>query len=240
MDSIRKLKYLTVKDALLQDIRAGELNESEVLPSERELCERFGVSRVTVRKAVEELEEEGVIYRFQGKGTFVKNPQKITQVLSRLTSFTEDMQAQHMKPSSKILFTECTAANEDVAEKLGLAVGSKVIHLRRLRLADDIPMAIETIYLDYHLLRPVLTDFSEGSLYAFMRDRLGIVPTRAVQSIEVAKLVRWEAELLDNVDLNFALLMKRQTFDGAEQPIEYVISKYRADRYKFHIELNNH
>lgn len=234
----KKLKYQMVKEALLKGIRDGEIGEGEVLPSERELCEMFGVSRVTVRKAVEELESEGIIYKFQGKGSFVKNPQKITQVLSRLTSFTEDMQAQSMKPSSKILLTECTAANEEVAEKLGIAPGSEVILLRRLRLADEIPMAIETIYLDHTLLEPVLTEFSEGSLYTFMRDRLGIVPTRAVQSIEVAKLMKWEAALLDNVDLKIALLMNRQTFDASDQPIEYVISKYRADRYKFHIELS--
>lgn len=239
MASINKPKYQLVKDALLQQIQSGELGDNGILPSERELCATFQVSRVTIRKAVEELEEEGVIYRFQGKGSFVNRQPKITQVLSRLTGFTEDMQAKNMKPSSKILITERTAANQEVAEKLGLAPGAEVILLRRLRSADDIPMAIETIYLDYAVFSKVLTEFSEGSLYAFIRDTLGVVPARALQSIEVSNLMKWEAELLGNVELDVALLMHRQTFDRQGRPFEYVISKYRADRYKFNIELYN-
>ena len=235
----KQLKYQKAKDTLLASIQEGQIGANECLPSERELCARFDVSRVTIRKAVDELEAEGVIYRFPGKGTFVKRQQKITQALSRLTSFTEDMQARHMKADSKILLSERSAANKEVAQRLGLNPGDEVILFRRLRLADGSPMAIETIYLDYNIFYPLLTEFSGGSFYAFMRERLGIVPKRALQSLEVTPLMEWEAELLGNVDLNAALLMNRQTFDDNDRPIEYVVSKYRSDKYKFTIELYN-
>lgn len=234
-----KLKYQKVKDELLVSIQEGQNGWDECLPSEHELCRQFDVSRVTIRKAVEELEKEGLLYRLPGKGTFVKRQQKITQTLSRLTSFTEDMQARHMKADSKILLSERIAANKDIAERLDLNPGDEVIMFRRLRLADDAPMAIETIYLDYNVFFPMLTEFSGGSFYTFMRERLNIVPKRALQSLEVAPLMQWEAELLGNVELSVALLMNRQTFDESNRPIEYVVSKYRSDKYKFTIELYN-
>ena len=187
---------------------------------------------------MDELEGEGVLYRIQGKGTFLKHQQKITQPLTRLSGFTEDMRAQGKVAGSRILLMERTAANAAVAEKLGLSPGDEIITFRRLRLADGEPMGIETTYLDYRRFCPMLEEFSAGeSFYQFMRQRLNIIPKHATQCIELGKVMDWEAELLGNRELDVALLMYRQTFDQDNRPIEYVISKYRSDKYKFKIDL---
>ena len=100
------------------------------------------------------------------------------------------------------------------------------------------PWRLRTTYLDYQRFSPMLEEFTAGeSFYAFMRNRLGIVPKHALQSMEVAPLASWEAELLGNGKLDVAMLMYRLTFDQDERPIEYVISKYRSDKYKFKIDL---
>ena len=223
-----KPKYQQIKDLLLGSIQSGALDDGACLPPERELCERYDVSRVTVRKAIKELEDEGAVYRIQGKGTFLRRPQnKITQVLTRLTSFTEDMLSRGMTAGSRILLTE------------QVAPGAPVILFRRLRLADGEPMAIETSYLNDKLFHPMLDKYTGGSFYSFMRDELGLVPRRAVQSLEVADIPEWEAKLLGDPGRSVALLMCRQTFDASDRPIEYVVSKYRSDKYRFHIELYN-
>ena len=235
-----KPKYQQIKDLLLGSIQSGALDDGACLPPERELCERYDVSRVTVRKAIKELEDEGAVYRIQGKGTFLRRPQnKITQVFTRLTSFTEDMLSRGMTAGSRILLTEQVAASAEIAEKLDLAPGAPVILFRRLRLADGEPMAIETSYLNDKLFHPMLDKYTGGSFYSFMRDELGLVPRRAVQSLEVADIPEWEAKLLGDPGRSVALLMCRQTFDASDRPIEYVVSKYRSDKYRFHIELYN-
>lgn len=235
-----KPKYQKIKERLLNSIQSGELSDGACLPPERELCDRFNVSRVTVRKAIKELEEEEVVYRIQGKGTFInRHPNKITQVLTHLTSFTEDMLSRGMTAGSRILLTELVAASAEIAEKLGIKQGDPVILFQRLRLADGEPMAIETSYLNDKLFHPMLEKYMGGSFYSFMRDELGIVPRRAVQSIEVAAIPEWEAKLLGNPSLAVALRMCRQTFDSSDRPVEYVVSKYRSDKYRFHIELYN-
>lgn len=235
----KKLKYQCVKDEIITSIQNRTLADNQCFPSERELCELFGASRVTMRKAIAELEDDGIIYRVRGKGTFVKNQNKLTQTLTRLTGFTEDMRMRGMEAQSRILLTECTLSTAEIAEKLNIKQGDPVIILRRLRLADGVPMAIETIYLDDRLFHPVLEEYTGGSFYDFVSERFQITPCRAVQSIEAVRLLRWEADLLGNPDLDMALLMHRQTYDENDQLIEYVVSKYRGDKYQFHIELRN-
>ena len=193
---------------------------------------------MTVRKAVNELEQEGILYKVRGKGPFVKNTGKINQNLSKLTSFSEDMRTRGMVPGAKILLLDVLMANEVVADKLGIPVGDDVIMLRRLRLADGEPIAIETTYLRYALFSCVFDKLADGnSLYQFMKEELGIFPKKAIQSVEVSSLMEWEASLLGNESLNVSLLIHRQTFDADGMPLEYVESKYRSDKYKFYIEL---
>lgn len=233
------MKYRQIKQGILDYIEKNNLQiTGECLPPERELCELFDASRMTVRKAIDELEEEQVLYRIKGKGTFIKRDEQIHQSLSRLTGFTEDMTARKKPTRSHILLCEVTAATKTVAQKLQLNVGDDVIILRRLRLVEDEPMGIETCYLNRKLCGRILHEPMGNSLYAYMRNILNIYPARATQSIEVGALTEWEAALLGKPDMKIALLTHRQTFDTTNQPIEYTVSKYRSDRYKYYVVLN--
>ena len=233
----RKLKYQIVKDAIVDSIKRGDFSNEKCLPPERVLCEIFNVSRVTLRKSIDELEADGILQKLQGKGTFINQDNKMIQGLNRLTGFTEDMKSRGMIADSKILMLNIISANQEIAEKLGLNEGDDVIFFQRLRLSNSVPMGIETTYLDYKIFYPVINEFSGGSFYDFMRNRLNITPYRASQDIEVTKLLKWEASLLGDEKLEYALLTHRQTFDDAGNILEYVISKYRGDKYIFHIEL---
>lgn len=235
----KMLKYQQIKQGIIDYVEKNNLKiTGECLPSERELCEIFGASRMTVRKAISELEEDQFLYRIKGKGAFVKREDQINQSLSRLTSFTEDMSARGKPTHSTILLCEMTAATKSIAEKLQLNAGDDVVILRRLRLVEDEPMGIETCYLNGALCGRMLQEPLGESLYAYMRNVLKIYPSRAIQSIEVGTLTEWEADLLGNRSMKIALLTHRQTFDERNQPIEYTVSKYRSDRYKYYVELN--
>src|SRR5215471_6136578 len=135
-------RYHQLKEILREKIRAGELKPGDLIPSERELSETYGISRMTARQAITELVNEGVFYREQGKGTFVTR-NKITQQLMRLTGFTEDIRSRGQLPSTKVLVAEMRPASEVVAEKLRISMGQLVFCIQRLRLADGEPLAIE-------------------------------------------------------------------------------------------------
>ena len=139
-------KYVQVKAQLLRMIQDENRFPDRCLPSERELCDMFGVSRITVRRAVADLELDGVLFRVQGKGAFV-NAAKIQQPLFRVSSFTQDMNSRQMKPGSRILALERIPSGELIAAKLGIEPTEDVYMLKRLRIADEEPMAIETCYL---------------------------------------------------------------------------------------------
>lgn len=235
----RVLKYQKIKQDIVQWIDEREQEETDkCLPTENELCEMFHGSRMTIRKAVDELVEEDVLYRIQGKGTFVRMKNIIRQPLQRLTSFSEDMKERGMSAESQVLLCEKIAANGEIAEKLNIQVGEDVILLRRLRLADKAPIAIENTYLIAAMCDDSIYDLSNASLYEYMREQLHICPKWAKQTIGIGKLSKWEAQLLGNPDLTFALLTHRQTFDENDNPIEYVVSKYNGERYQYHTELH--
>ena len=233
------LKYQTVKKEIMRMINDGLLDDSKCLPPENTLCDMIKASRMTVRKAVDELVAEDILYRIQGKGTFIKQNVRINQRLSRLTSFSEDVRAMGMVPDSKILLNQEMPASELIAEKLGLKFGDPVIQFQRLRLADNEPIAIETSYYSSNQYKDMLTNFYSGSLYQLFKENYGIKPARALQTMEISKLTNWEANLLGE-ESSIALFIHRQTFDQNDRPFEYVVSRYRIDKYKFNIELFNY
>lgn len=234
----KPLKYQQLKQQLQRQIEEKQYPYGQCLPTERELCDMLDASRMTLRKAISELEDEGYLYRVQGKGTFVSYQEKLEQPLAKLTSFSDDMRLRGMKPGSRILLMEVIPAGERIAKKLNITADEQVIMFRRLRLADDEPMAIETSYFSYDRCHSIMEGVTNGmSLYTAMRDELGIVLRRAEQSIETGLLQLWEASMLGNEALTNCMFIKRLTFDENGDPIEYVESKYRADRYKFFVEL---
>ena len=162
--------YKTIRDDLLRAIENGSLQPDQALPSERELCQRYGTSRMTVRHAVTELESLGSVYRMQGKGTFVSG-RKLIQPLMQVSGFTEDMAKRGKKASSQILFAGEKKADAAIARGLRIAPGEPYILIRRLRLADGVPMAIEHTALNASLCR---RENADDAIFNFLSKNFGI------------------------------------------------------------------
>lgn len=226
----REPKYWALKQHLLDLLDA--LPAGAPIPTERTLAGEFTVSRTTVRQALADLTAEGRLHRVQGKGTFVAEP-KLAQRL-QLSSYTEDMRAQGREPSSRLLEIEELPAEAELAKLLGIRAGTKVLRLRRLRLADAEPMALETTHLPMSRFRGLRKHVTAGgSLYAVLREHYGVVMLRAEETIETALAGPQEAELL-RADVGMPmLLLSRHSFAEDGKPVEFVRSIYRGDRYKF-------
>ena len=188
----RPAKYVIVRNHLLELIRNGLASGSPV-PSERELCEQFEVSRMTVRQAIDTLVVDGILERHQGKGTFVAPPKLDLQV--RLTSFTQEMRRRGMEPGVVMLQAETIASDETVAEALELEAGAEVHHLRRLLTANAIPMAIEENWIPAALLPNLLRTSPNFSVYAELT-QAGLTPQWGEDMIEAHAASAQEAALL--------------------------------------------
>jgi GntR family transcriptional regulator len=225
---------------VMEEIRAWirtSLSPGEKLPSETELCDRFRVSRATVRRALTELRYEGYLTSHQGKGTFVART-KIRLPLARLRSFTEDMTRRGLVPGSRVLRQMVCPAPPDSAAHLGLAEGDPVVLIERLRLADGEPMALEEVAIPQELAPGLERVPLEGrSLYAVLEQRYGLILGRAEQSIEAGRPTAEERRLLELPPAVPVLRLERLTFLSDGRPVEFVRSAYRGDRYRFSVEL---
>ncbi|HET9073509.1 MAG TPA: GntR family transcriptional regulator [Solirubrobacteraceae bacterium] len=223
-------KYYRLKQELLKQIDA--LAPGEALPSERVLAAQYETSRTTVRQAFQELVIEGRLQRVHGSGTYV-SPPKIAQAL-QLTSYTEDMRAKGIEPSSRLLDVRQLRADALLAEKLQIATGDRVVRIERLRMADGEPRAIEATHLSaarFPRLRQHL--LKVGSLYRTLAEVYGIELGSAEETIETTLARPDEAALLET-DVGLPMLMlSRHSFDTAGIPVEWARSVYRGDRYKF-------
>jgi GntR family transcriptional regulator len=229
--------YLQLKDTLVADIKAGRYHVHQRLPSERELSERYKVSRMTARQALLDLAREGLVYTRVGKGTFVADS-KIDQQLRTVTGFSQDIRARGSQPSSVVLEAKIIPATPEVASALHILIGADVITLARVRLADGKALAVETAYLPSTLCPNLLQhDFSIESLYHILEKEYGFLLTQADQTIEASLATTQEAELLKLTPPAAMLHMERLTVRQDGQPIEYVLSTYRGDRYKFRSQL---
>jgi GntR family transcriptional regulator len=229
--------YLQLKDSIAAEIRAGGYRSHQRLPSERELANQFNVSRMTVRQAMLELVRDGMIYTRVGKGTFVAAP-KIDQQLRALTGFSQEVRARGGQPTSRVLQATVLPGPPEATAALRLSSQAEVVLLARLRLADDIPLAAEFAYLPHALVPGLLRhNFGRESLYDVLESVYGIKLTQAEQSLEAALADPRELELLELTPPAAVLRMQRLTMRDDGVPVEYVLSAYRGDRYKFHSTL---
>jgi GntR family transcriptional regulator len=231
--------YVQLRNTLTADIRAGRYGRHQRLPSERELSERFKVSRMTARQALLDLARHGFAYTRIGRGTFVAEP-KVQQQLFTLTGFTQDVRARGAQPGSSVLEFGVSAAAPDVASSLRIAAGAEIIKLARVRLSDSLPLSIEIAHLPLSLCPQLLGhDFATESLYAILERDCGIVFARAEQTIEARLAEARELELLELVAPAVVLRIERTTFSTGGVPVEYVESVVRADRFRFHSILQS-
>ena len=226
------LKYVRVRD-YLRSLVTHELSVGDTIPSERLLCEQFGVSRMTVRQAVDALVVEGLLDREQGRGTFVA-PTKVDLEV-RLASFGEEMQRRGMEPSSKVLAAEILAATQDVADALDILPGERVFYLYRVRFADGEPMAIEQSWLPCQLVPGLFDDVLPDSIYGELRRR-GLEPDWGEDTVAATEVDARDADLLGIAAGKAVLRLTRRTFAGQTACV-YSRSAYRADRYVLWVPL---
>lgn len=234
MATDRTQKRQQLKQQLLALIEAN--GEGGRLPPERELSERFEVARETLRRSLRELENDGLLERKQGAGTFVSGQPVLKQ--PQLLSFSEEMQERGLTPSSELLSTRRIAAGAKLAQRLKIVPGSPVLELKRLRMANGEPMALETVYLSQALL-PGLEpqDLARGSLYEVLERQFGIQIRSASQQIQATVLSEEEADVLDVPPFSPSLLIERLSMSSGGEIVEYAKSLYRADRYRFEIQV---
>jgi GntR family transcriptional regulator len=222
---------------LREQIRSGELKPGSLIPSERELSETYGISRMTARQAVTELVNEGVFYREQGRGTFVAQ-NRITLDLLHLTGFTEDIRARGQQPSTRVLSAAMCPADEVAARQLRIEPGDPLFCLRRLRLADGEPLAIEVSLLNFKGCEALTEeDLEQTSLYQVLVTKYGLPLMEADQEIEAGLARPDEAEILRIPVGSPVLLTRRTTYTERNRPVEYARSVYCGAKYVFYTHL---
>lgn len=216
--------------AILEQRIQETLHAGDALDSERELVAELGVSRVTVRQAISDLVDEGILERTQGKGTYVTGPRVNSRL--HLMSFSREMRARGLEPRTDVLSAHLEPANARVAEGLQLERGESVIRLERLRLADEAPMAHEVGWYPSELF-PGLLGHKLNFVYDLLADRYGIEATRGEQVVWAEAADAHRANLLGIAKRAPLLVTERVTWSH-QTIFEYSITWYRADRYRLH------
>ena len=227
--------YLQLRRRIAEAVETGVLRPGQSLPSEREMAQLTGLSRVTVRRAVQALVQARALVRRRGSGTFVApRIERVEQALSLLTSFSEDMARRGKAVRSVWLARGLQAPSPEETMALGLTAYDQVARLERVRLADDVPLAIERAALP----TAVLPDPGavESSLYAALAER-GLRPVRAVQRLSAANLAARDAELLEVPVGAAGLRIERVSYLSTGRVVEFTRSLYRGDAYDFAAEL---
>jgi GntR family transcriptional regulator len=214
-----------------------QLEVGQAIPSERQLSADLGVSRLTVRAALEDLVREGYLVRRRGAGTFVSEP-KIAQELT-MTSFTDDMRERGMRPASRTLELRISPAGARLGRLLRVSPSEPIVVAHRLRLADGESMALETLHVRETFI-PGLTraDLEQHSFYELLRDRYGIEIVGGEQTIEPTVTDGDESEVLGVPLHSPAFRFERITHSQTGDVVEFVESVYRGDRYKLVTSLN--
>lgn len=224
--------YAQIQAQLLEMIRSGKLQPGDLLPSEEELGRIHGISRMTARQALQSLKAQGFAVREKGRGTFVARP-KMEKDIAHLSGFSAEMRSLGMKPSSRVLAAETIPASAEVASCLSLNRGALVFRLWRLRLADNVPLAVEEICLPQSKFSGIeKIDFSRHSLYQTLHERYGIRFAVADEILESRLAGRNEANLLEVPPRSCLLVISRTLWSVDGEPIEAARSSYRGDRYR--------
>lgn len=226
--------YFQLKSMILEKIEAGEFKEGTPLPSERDLSEMLAISRMTVRQALNQLVVEGAIYREKGKGTFVSRS-KIEQ--RNIMSFSDLVRKKGFVPLTTVLYFRKGEAKPEISELLGLAPSDQVYNIKRLRLANQIPIGIEEVFIPEKYC-PNLDKYDlTASLYKLLREEYQHVISDVDNEIEAAKPSREERELLKISGEIPILKIAGLYFTKADLKLFYEQSVYRADEYKYSVRI---
>jgi GntR family transcriptional regulator len=230
--------YQQIADSLRVEIEEGVSQGNGFrMASEHELCERFGVTRTTVRSALDVLEREGRIYRQVGRGTFAA-VRRLEQNITELVSTTEDMHRRGWSVSTRVLSLERVPATGKVSGALGLAPAQEVYELARLRVAGDEPISIQTCYLPAQLCPSLENHDLSASLYRLLEGEYNLQLWTARETLSARRATSAEAGLLAMTVRDAVLYAERVTYTANDTPVEYLEAVWRGDRYSFQINLS--
>lgn len=229
--------YQQLGNKLSALIEGGEITHGQSLPSERALAEMLGLSRVTVRRAYEDLRAKNYLATHGRAGVTAKTPPRLTPQLGRLKGFTDEMRELGLEPSTRIL-EHSIVADRTISSIFGRPSNAFFLRLVRLRLGDGIPLSREVAWYDL-TAAPELAEWNiQGSAYRFLTEHCGIALSHGEQTIEAVMSSEIEAEVFEFTQPSPCLLMKRKTFSAAGQIIEYVEGTFRGDAYAYRLTLN--
>ncbi len=230
--------YFQLKELLRQEMESGRWLPGQQIPSEPELCEAFGVSRTVVRQALRELEYQGLLYREQGKGTFVAQPKISESLMQDLSGFYEDTVSKGLAPVTQVLRQEVQPASKKIADYLQIEPGDKVIVIERLRSVGSEPIVLVTTYLPYDLCPDLVNeDLSTQSLYALLEGKYGLLLSHGRRTIEAVAANQYEAEHLHIKVGSPLVLLNSVSYLKDGRPIEYFHAVHRGDRSRFEVEV---
>jgi GntR family transcriptional regulator len=229
--------YAQIEDRLAEAIAGGHLGPGDRLPPERTLAERFGVSRMTLRQALDSLEQRGLLLRTRGRkgGTFVAEP-KIERDLTTVAGLTQQLRRQGHQAGARVLSATSGASGRRTADALALMPGDEVYEVVRLRLSDGAPLALERSLFPAVRFPGLLERTLDGSLYELLEEQYSERPTRAVERIEPVVADAREAEILHVAVGSPLMLVERIAYDASGTPIEYARDLFRGDRTRVLVE----
>jgi GntR family transcriptional regulator len=232
--------YHQLKTWIISQIESGELDPGSQVPPEMTLCSSLGLSRTTVREALNQLVADGWLYRVHGVGTFVKDCQVEPSMAQRLTSFAEDMQEQHIPYASTLLSRDRAPAPLDLAACLQIAPGTQVVHLERLGSTQGEPLVLADTYIPCERCQELMErDLTDQSLYKVLEEACGLVVARARRTLQPASATPYEAEKLHIYPGDPIHLMKSISYIASGRPVEYSRLRFRGDRSRFVFTLNS-
>ncbi|MCH6267261.1 GntR family transcriptional regulator [Neobacillus citreus] len=237
-DSVIPL-YHQLKERLKQSIDSGDWKPGDQIPSEHQLMNDYNVSRNTAKKAIEELVQDGLLYRVQGKGTFVAKPKLLQQSLMGLYSFSKGFKEKGMVPNDIVIDIREVKPTPEIMEELQVTNEEHVIEMKRLRCVDDDPYILESSFFPKRVVPNMepLKRVGETSLYDLLEAEFNIIVNRAIEAFEPVLIRPDESEFLKTEAGKPALLLERTAFDTSGKPVEFCRSIVRGDRCRFYTEL---
>jgi len=230
--------HVQVKQALKNQIVRGAWKPGGLVPGDLELCAELAVSRTTVRQALAELAHDGWVVRERGRGTFVAPPKLTERAVERLSGFFEDMVALGYPPVSQVLRQEVRPADEQIAARLNVRPGTRVVEIERLRFVEDEPVVLTTTYLPQDLAPGLeVADLTRRSLYEYLETECGLSLARGQRTIEAVAADARQARLLRVRKGAPLVFLQSVSYLAGGRPIEYYLALHRGDRSRFEVEL---
>ena len=232
--------YAKVEEAIAAELAQGEFGAGDQLPAEDALVDRFQVSRITVRRAIQNLVNRGLLEVRRGRGTFVLPP-RIEADLTRLTGFVEDMNAAGRKASARLVNRKVISAPARVAKRLQLTKGAKVMLIERVRIADGIPVSFDQTYLPLHIGRQIVrNDLTVQPIFTLLEERYAVPLVEADYELEAVTAGRALAEALQIKVGSPIFQIERTSMTTGSRPVDYEVLSYRGDLIRFVTKLHRH